>query len=126
MFQVLIMPKDTTANFGLTFQTKDPARAAFKQLHDSMEAAVGVPDLPPIRCTDDFGYEVSIRPSSISYLLFADVAKGQKCFEESEFAKQTAQHAARKVIGERLEKMGFKQQPPQTKPVARPPIILDS
>ena len=110
MYQVCVVPNNTTANFSLSFKTKEAADAIFTILDEGMNHD------NKIKYHDDYGYRGSIKGTSISYLLFVDVEKSQMVM----FDKNMANDRATRTMQGSLEGMGFK----ETKP--KKPIILSN
>lgn len=112
MFQLAIIPNDTTSNLSLSFKTREAAIDAQNAIHAAMKDNITL-----LSQIDDYGFMLSMRPASISYILFIDVEKSQ----EVNFDKDMAVNIARARIGEKLESMGFKPMEAQKKS----PIIMN-
>lgn len=104
MYQVVCIPNNTTANFSLSFKTKEKAEICYTELRNALDKYT------LFAATDDFGYLITIDSRNISYFMFVDIEKSA-CVN---FEKDKAQNRAAEAIGKELQAMGYKpQQPPK-------------
>lgn len=104
MFQVVIVPKHTTANLALGFKTKEKALGVYKEIV-SYKSAVITSDIDvglPV-FEDDYGYNFSIGSDDILYVLLVDVFESQMLT----FDKNMAMDKANKEIEKKLNNLGF-------------------
>ncbi len=73
MFQVVVIPNNTTSNLSLCYKTEDKAKAAHQVFKDKIFS----PEKSHIDVADDFGNVLSILPDNIAYTMLIDVAKSQ-------------------------------------------------
>lgn len=106
MFQVAIIPNNTTANMSLSYKNADDAVKAHAAIHDLKNRN----SIDAVLLKDDFGYVISIAGRDIAYALFVDIEQSQFVL----FEKDMAMNRANEKIAEKLKDMGFSpQQQPQ-------------
>lgn len=100
MFQIVIVPKNTTANLALGYKTL----AAAKKTELSIQTAmVGNQGFYFVTETDDYGYTINMRAEDICYCLFVDVFESQMLI----FDKNMAIDKASQAIEKKLRTLGF-------------------
>lgn len=82
MYQLIIVPSNSTANISLTYKTLTGIEAALKKCEN-----IGV----NLVLTDDFGYKIHMPVESYSYAMMIDVAKSQSVLLEREIAVKAGQ-----------------------------------
>lgn len=87
MYQVVVIPNNTTSNLSLCFKTEDKAL----EVHDGMKKSMGSEESGAIIvATDDFGNTLHIPIKFISYTMFIDVAKSQwREYEQNQCVNRT-------------------------------------
>ena len=84
MHQIVVVPKNTSANIYLGFKTPEKQEAIFKRIQD------GINLLATINVTDDYGNHLNIPSEGIAYFLASDAEQGQLMLGDVEFAKAKA------------------------------------
>lgn len=75
MFQIIIIPNNSTANGALFFKTRESAEATHKHIH---EAQKGTLPAQVLICKDDFGCTLTIDKENICYCVLMDGEKQQE------------------------------------------------
>ena len=92
MFQVIVIPNNTTSNLSLCFKTEERASVAHESIISIMQQENGL-----IRAGDDFGNELVIPSKNISYTMLIDVSRSQwREWEQMRCVEKT-----RAVLGKR-------------------------
>lgn len=98
MFNIAVVPNDTSANLSLSFRNKELATKAYEFFCEGMDKE------NRLLCDDEFGHRLSIHGKSISYVIFVDIEAEQSI----EYEKNTAIARGRDKLVETLEKSGVK------------------
>jgi hypothetical protein len=72
MFQILIIPSNSSANAALFYHTKEKAESVFQNIHGMLKGTI---EVDMIMQHDDFGVKIMIPLDSVSYVLFGDINK---------------------------------------------------
>lgn len=72
MWQVVVIPNNTTSNLSLCFKTEERARITHDCIAEIIKQEAGL-----VLAKDDFGNELVIPVKNISYIMLIDVARSQ-------------------------------------------------
>lgn len=97
MYQIVVVPNNTTANLSLSYKTKENANKAWESIFENGSS---------VNETDDFGYVLVIDRDHVSYFLFVDV----EAAEDVKFERDMAINRAREKIQRKLDGLGYKPQ----------------
>ena len=86
MFQVFIVPNNSTQNVSLTYISEEKAREIHESLTKHIKQGSEI-----WTAHDDFGYILAIPVATVSYVLFMDIAKSQTLIFERELIAREAQ-----------------------------------
>lgn len=81
MFQLIVIPANSTANTALTYDSKETFEMAKKNFHEKLKVG-GI----LISQSDDAGQTVEIQADNVSYVLFIDMVKQQEFTSKAKMA----------------------------------------